>query len=246
MLAALSFLTIVGRGRMPGPGSLPYFPIVGLVVGALVGYTMVGALALWPPLVAAVLAVAVDALITGMLHLDGLTDSGDGLIAPMPRERRLEVMRDPRAGAFGVTTLVIVLLLRVAALTSSAPQTPGLFADWRGPAVVAAIWGLSRALMAATMTIAPYARTGGGLASVFRSDRARALGAAALAIGVACAVLLAELAAPQWVTPLVVTVVAFAAVQALAIVRLGGFTGDTLGAAGVVAETAGLLAVAAL
>jgi len=92
---AVGFLTIVGGAGTPTTGALVWFPVVGALVGAVVGTAWYAAASWFPALVAAALAVIVDLALTGMLHVDGLADSADGLIAPMPRERRLEVMSDP-------------------------------------------------------------------------------------------------------------------------------------------------------
>lgn len=242
MLQALSFLTIAGRatpGRMvrPTPGTLPWFPVVGALIGLAVGYAWWGAGRLWPPLVAGAVAVAVDAAVTGMLHLDGLSDSADGLIAPMARERRLDVMRDPSVGAFGAVALIVVLLLRLSVFASMAAA----------PLTVAALWCVSRAAMAAIAVTLPYARSSGGLASAFLGARRSAVAAATLTLALVVAVPLA-LAGSQWRG--LVTIAAGAAgagaVALFARARIGGFTGDVLGAAGVVGETAGLLVWAAL
>src|SRR5580704_4194860 len=112
MRRALSFLTVLGRADVPNARTLSWFPVVGAAVGALVGGAWWAAGRLWPPAVAALVAVAVDAGLTGCLHLDGLADSADGLIPPVTRERRFEIMADPRVGAFGAVALVVVLGLR--------------------------------------------------------------------------------------------------------------------------------------
>ncbi len=106
---------------------------------------MVGRRPGWTAAIAAVAAVIADLALTGFLHVDGLVDAGDGLLPPLPRERRLEVMSDPHAGAFGVVTVVVVLLLRVAAFASVAPA----------PVAVVSIWAASRTVMALTVCRAP-------------------------------------------------------------------------------------------
>jgi adenosylcobinamide-GDP ribazoletransferase len=93
-----------------------WYPLVGLVVGALTWLAWMGARLLLPALPAGVLALVVWVVLTGGLHLDGLADCCDGLFASMGRERRLEIMKDPHIGAFGVTGLILVLLLKAAAL----------------------------------------------------------------------------------------------------------------------------------
>lgn len=256
MLQALSFLTIIGRVGTPRPGSLPYFPVAGALIGLAVGYSWWGAQHLWPPLVAAGIALAVDAVLTGLLHLDGLSDSADGLIAPMEREQRLTVMRDPAVGAFGAVALIVVLLLRFSVF-ASVPATP---------LTVAALWCLARAAMALVALVVPYARTAGGLASAFlgavsdgpatapdgRAGNAAATPRRSTLIG-AAAVLAAGIAIPLaavelgwWSAAILGAGLLGAALMTVfARARIGGFTGDTLGATGVLAETFGLLALAA-
>jgi adenosylcobinamide-GDP ribazoletransferase len=229
---AAGFLTTIGGAAAPDRRAVPWFPVVGAAVGLVVGGVWWGADRLWAPLVAATLAVAADAAVTGMLHLDGLADSADGLLPPLDRERRLEVMADPHAGVFAVVVVVLVLALRVVALASLTPNV----------LVVAGIWAASRAAMAVVLTTVPYARPGGGLASAFAGASpwpAAVAGAVGLAVaGVA-------LGWPAGPAAGVALVIGSAAVAALARRRLGGFTGDVLGAVGVVGETCALLVAAA-
>jgi adenosylcobinamide-GDP ribazoletransferase len=228
----MAFLTVVGGAAAPGPAAVPWFPVVGATVGLAVGGAWWGAAQVWPRPVAAAIAVAVDLALTGLLHVDGLCDSADGLLPPMGRERRLDVMRSPGAGAFGVATVAAVLLLRWASLAAIAPA----------PLLVAGLWAGSRTCMAAAMAAVPYARTS-GLASSFSSTRAAGW---ALAVGAPLSVVLvmAWRAGPG-ATALGAAVAGAAAVVWLARRRIGGYTGDVLGAAGMVAETVGLLVAAA-
>ncbi len=241
MRSALSFLTAVGGARTPTPGALAWFGPVGAAMGLLLGGVWWGAGRLWPAAVAAAVVVAADLAATGLLHLDGLVDAADGLLPHLDRDRRLTVMQQPDAGAFGVGVAGGVLLLRWAALASVRPA----------PLLLAALWCLSRAAMAATAAVVPYARADGGLATAFGAGGARLPHArrGALARLVATVAAAAGLAAlwrvPAGPVAVAVSAGAFAAVVALARRRLGGFTGDILGAAGMVAESAGLLVAAA-
>jgi adenosylcobinamide-GDP ribazoletransferase len=244
MRRAVSFLTPFGGAADPAPSALPWFPVVGAIIGLGVGALWwVARRALAPPAAAAI-AVIADAALTGMLHLDGFADAADGLLPPLPRARRLEVMADPRLGAFGVTALVIVLLARFGAFASMMPS----------PLAVAALWSGSRTAMAVTARTVPYARPG-GLASAFLKPPAGAAGrsgAAGLAgpavLGLAGGLLTVGLAfagrGVHGVAAAGAETVAAAAVVYLAWRRLGGFTGDVLGAAAVAGETAGLLTLA--
>ncbi len=98
-----------------------WYPFVGFVIGALTWLAWKGAMFLFSPLVAGVIALIVWIALTGGLHLDGLADCCDGLLASTSVERRLEIMKDPHMGAFGVIGLILVLLLKAAALASLTP-----------------------------------------------------------------------------------------------------------------------------
>jgi len=95
-----------------------WYPFVGLVIGALAWLAWKGSMLIFPSWVAAVITLIVWVGLTGGLHLDGLADCCDGLLASTSVERRLEIMKDPRVGAFGVIGLILVLLLKAAALAS--------------------------------------------------------------------------------------------------------------------------------
>jgi adenosylcobinamide-GDP ribazoletransferase len=236
MRSALGFLTILG-GAAPLDRRAPaWFGLVGALVGLGVGAVWWAAAELWPAVLAALLAVGVDAVLTGMLHLDGLADSADGLLPPVERERRLAIMAGPDVGAFGMVVVVLVLAGRVAALASLPPD----------PLLVAGLWAAARAGMALTMAAVPYARVSGA-ASGFAGRRAAPavlslLAAGALVVG---AVVTSGLGGWAAVATTVASAAAFAGVIAVAVRRLGGYTGDVLGAAGVAAETVGLVVAAA-
>jgi adenosylcobinamide-GDP ribazoletransferase len=236
VLAALAFLTVLGRPRPPDPHAAPWFPVAGAFIGALVGLSWWGAGRIFPPLLAAAVAVTVDLAITGMLHLDGLADAADGLLPHLSRERRLLVMRQPDVGAFGVGVVGATLLLRVSAL-AGVPAERG----WRQVALLAGIWCASRTVMAVTMTLAPYARPT-GLPSAFGGSSALPVVLAGVLLAVAGTALARPIGGP---VALLFGVAAGAGVVLLARHRLGGFTGDVLGAAGMVTETVALVAVVA-
>ena len=173
---------------------------------------------------------------TGGLHLDGLADTADGLCAHVPAKSRLEIMAEPQVGTFAVVPLGAALISRTAALAALEPS----------PALLAALYCSSRSVMVVGSRGLPYAR-GEGLATAFLpapagSDSALVAGLA----GAGAALLLATLVAGQRGARAVVAGwVSGALVLVLARRRIGGFTGDVLGAAGVVCETAGLVMAAA-
>ena len=230
MRRAVAFLTAFGGAAAPSPSALAWFPLVGAGMGLALGGIWWVADGLWAAPVAAAVVVAADLALTGMLHFDGLVDSADGLLPPLEPGRRLDVMADPAAGAFGVGAAVVVLLLRWTSLATLAPS----------PVLLGALWCASRLAMAQFARTVPYARPS-GLASAFLQPGGRRLPVAGIVLG---AVLTAA-GGGDAVAGVVVLGLAAAAVMALAVRRLGGFTGDVLGAAGMVGETAGLLAAAA-
>src|SRR5687767_7053569 len=89
-----------------------WYPLVGVVIGAITWLIWKGAIIIFPPLAAGILTLVVWVVLTGGLHLDGLADCCDGLLASTTVERRLEIMKDPHMGAFGVTGLILVLMLK--------------------------------------------------------------------------------------------------------------------------------------
>ncbi len=233
MIRALAFLTVVGRSAPPNPSTLRWFPFAGALIGAIVGGLWWGAAQLWSPALAAALVVAADLAITGMLHLDGLTDTADGVLPHLDRSRRLAVMAEPTVGAFGVGAAVVVLLVRWAAFASLTPDV----------VLVGGLWCVARTVMAVTVRAVPYAREGGGLASAFvgtRSWMGLALVGATLGIGLG-----ALAAGAVGAAAVAIATTAGAGVVALGVSRLGGHTGDVLGAAGIMAETVGLVVAAA-
>jgi adenosylcobinamide-GDP ribazoletransferase len=246
MRKALAFLTPFGGASVPSPGTLDWLPVVGAAIGLAVGGVWWLAAQVWPPLAAAGVVLVADVALTGYLHFDGLADAADGLLPPMARERRLEVMADPAVGAFGAVTLFVVVVLRFAAFATTMATPLGVGALWCG----------SRTAMAVVARCLRYARPG-GLATAFVADgggrgasneRRRGV-AGALVPGVTGLALGSGLAVagpgPHGLAALGAEIVAVTLVIAFAQRRVGGFTGDVLGAAGVIGETIGLLVLAA-
>jgi adenosylcobinamide-GDP ribazoletransferase len=236
---AFSFLSLFGSARTPTSTTLAWFPLVGAVLGLAVGGAWWLAAKAWPPLLAAAIALSVDLVLTGLLHFDGLADAGDGLLAPLSRERRLQAMADPAIGAFGVLCVGAVLLLRFSAFAVVRPA----------PLVIAGLWCASRTSMVAITEILPYARPTGlvkdFLGANARTARERFAVRGALLAGLALAVVLVELGrGSRGLAALGSELVGAALVSVLSWRRIGGYTGDVLGAAGVVGETIGLLILA--
>lgn len=235
LLVAIGFLT-----RIPVPArvfddadaqrsSLVWYPAVGLLLGIIL-LVLAGVLHDAPPLLLAALLLAAWVLLTGGLHLDGLADTADAWIGGLGnRERTLEIMKDPRSGPAGVTAVVLVLLLKFAALASL--STEGWPLLWLAPL-------LARAGLTAAFLGLPYVRSG-GLGSAL-ADAPRG----------ACMVSLLATLALSLIAGLA-GILALLAASAIWLIwrracrqRLGGFTGDTAGALAEVIEMAALVALA--
>ncbi len=236
LLVALGFLT-----RLPVPAavftrdgaqarSLPWYPLVGLIIGALLA-----ALAWCLPSTASLLTAALLVLawtwLSGGLHLDGLADTADAWIGGMgDRERTLAIMKDPRSGPAGVTALVLVLLLKFAAIASL--PAPALW-----PALLVAPL-LGRAALTAAFLSTPYVRAGGLGAPLLGASRMAcvftllATGALVALAGRRALVALAVVAVVGWLW------------RRACLRRLGGMTGDTCGALCELVEVAVLVAMA--
>jgi adenosylcobinamide-GDP ribazoletransferase len=235
LLAAVAFLT-----RLPVPAravephelgrALGFFPLVGGLLGALLGAALFGLSRVLAPELCALLAVALWALLTGGLHLDGLADLFDALGGGRgDRERMLEIMRDSRIGAHGAVALVLVLCGKVLAVAELPGRT----------AVATLLVAPAVARFGAVLLLAlfPYAR-GEGLGRAFRDHgKARDLAAAALLMLGSAAILGRRALVPGLAALLVAL-----ALGGLMRRKLGGLTGDVYGAAIELSELAFLLA----
>lgn len=224
--------------------ALLWLPLVGGVLGAVAAVPLVLARLADPGvaggLLGAVLAIAVLAVLTSGLHLDGLADTIDGLGSRAPAERALEIMRQPDVGAFGVVALVLSQLLKVGALAAVGPTTAAVVA-----LVLAELTGRVGIVLAAGVGV-PSARPEGFGALVAGSVGVlpRVLLVAAVA---ALAVLVGLLGSSLWLLPAVGAGLAVAVWWRRRVVRrLGGVTGDVFGSVAEVGSTVVLLAVALL
>lgn len=234
LLMAIGFLTRIpvpvsvfddaqGKGR-----SLAWYPLVGLLIGLLL-YLLQWGMQSWSPLLVAALLLSAWVLITGALHLDGLADSADAWIGGMgDRECTLAIMKDPRCGPAGVVALVLVLLVKFAALAS----TPmGL---WLLLAPV-----LGRAVLTVAFLTTPYVRNG-GLGSGLMDAPAPACLSMLAMVGLFC---LSAGWRGVWV--LAAVVVLFLLWRRACMHRLSGMTGDTCGALAELTEAVVLVVLAA-
>lgn len=237
LAAAVSFLTRIPVRLREEPSmtaAVPWFPVVGAGVGMIVGAIAAGMAELVPMPVAAAVAVLVGVLVTGAFHEDGLADVADAFAGGWTVEQRLRILKDPLHGSYGVAALCGTIVLRIVALASLGPA-----AAFAG-AVAAHTLGRGAAVgLMGTVRVA----TADGLGA----DYARSLPRRSAVIGVAASVAITAVAAGWWVAVLVAVAAASAAVVGwLAIRKIGGVTGDVLGAAEQVAECAVLVAVTAL
>lgn len=247
-LVALQFLT-----RVPVPpwrdwddawlnDCVRHFPLVGLFVGACGAVVLWVASLLWPPALAAVLAVAATVWVTGAFHEDGLADTFDALGGHVPREKALAILKDPRIGSYGAAALVFVSLARVATLAAvAAADLPA--------AMIALVLGHAFGRVAPVLVMArlPYA---GDIEHARAKPLATAVRPVNLAIALAWALVFAASAASATDGGRPFVALAAALLVALAMARwlrrrLGGYTGDTLGASEQFAEVAVLLVWAA-
>lgn len=237
MITAIRTLTILplpGREAEKISGSLFFFPLVGAMIGAAVcGCAWaIGLKGGWNA-GAGVLCAAFSALLTGGLHLDGLADTFDAL-GGHTRERRLEIMKDSRVGSFGVIALVIVLLMKCAAIARLSET--GLFLWIVVPFVV------SRTVQVELAVILPYSRAEGGTAQSLVEGAGRIHFAAAV---VTAAILGAVVCGWKGCAVAAAGCAVFLLFAPWMKRMFGGVTGDLLGMASEIAET-GTLAVLAL
>jgi adenosylcobinamide-GDP ribazoletransferase len=237
LAASVAFLTRVPVGRwialdaadVARGGAL--FPVVGAGIGAAVGGIAQSLSGPLTPLLAALVGLAAGAVLTGVLHLDGLADTADAFGATT-RERALEIMRDHAVGAYGAVALVLDLGAKAAALAVLAQRHDALRF-----AVCAA--AAARAVPVVLSVLLPYARSDGGTGNALGGTGAVR---AAIAVGIAAALCIVLHA------PLLLAAAAVVALAAGLVARraLGGVTGDVLGAAAELAEVAALVVAVAV
>jgi adenosylcobinamide-GDP ribazoletransferase len=238
LLAAVQYFT---RLRVPArtvdspqtlAGAVRYLPLVGAIVGASGAAVYLAARVVLPGVVAVLLGTAATLVITGALHEDGLADAADGLGGGLNRERALEIMKDPHIGAFGATSLMLALLLKVNLLLALPTA--------RVPAALIAGHALSRLAAVCVLMALPYVRDE-------RDSRSKPLvtDVSRVSLGVAAVTGLAPLAlvGRSALIGLGCVVVAGFLWRTYLKHRLGGCTGDCLGAAQQLAEIAFYLGI---
>lgn len=233
LAVAFGFLTripvrVTAVDRQAQAASLKWYPLVGATIGLL----LTGAAILlhgMPALPAAALLLVAWVAITGALHLDGLADSADAWIGGMgDRERTLAIMKDPRSGPAGVVALVLVLLLKFAALATLANAWWLLLPPLLGRGAIVA-WFLST----------PYVRAAG------LGDPLRGAPTTGCHVALGCVVVVCVAAGGRGIVALLVAAATAWPWRRAVVHRLGGFTGDTAGALVELVEATTLIALIA-
>lgn len=239
-LAAVKFFTILplperwGGGEKELGRSVPFLPVIGLLIGILVAALDYGLTFLLPQLLASVFAVIALLAVSGGFHLDGLADTADGFLSSRSREGILEIMKDSRTGPMGVAAVVSVIGLKVAALASIPPPLR------LRSLLLMPLAG--RCALIIMMALLPYARPEGGLGSIFHRKPWPHFLWATAALGS----LGWWIAGWTGVTAAAVSLAAALLFSAYSFRKIGGMTGDTLGAVCEIAEAIPAVVAASL
>ncbi len=236
-LLALQFLTVIplklkdaGAQRMAG--SMVFFPLIGLLLGLfLAGVNVLLSFLNFPSLTLNVIIVVVLIVITGGMHLDGLSDTSDAFLSGKPKEQMLGIMRDSHTGVMGVLSLISVILLKVVLLFSISLSLK--------PIILMLMCSLSRFSAVATIFFFPYARQEGKAGVFIKGMNLRIFILSSIAAVVAAAVV--------WqikglVILLIITGLSYV-MGKFSTKKIGGITGDTLGAGIEITEIVTLLSV---
>ena len=225
---AVTFLTtlpapsfIVPAGGL-GPAGR-WFPFVGLVIGLLLWSVQSVAERFFAPSLAGALVVLAWVALTGGLHLDGLADCCDGLLATVSPERRVEIMRDPRVGSFGALGLILTLLIKVLAAGIASPEA----------LLIAPVWARWLLLWAARQ---PQARQG-GMGALFAAGVTQEV----IVMAAVVPLFLLLFGGGRGLMAVGLALLAMLALVRLARARLGGVTGDVFGLVVEVSEVVVLL-----
>lgn len=238
---AVGFLTRVPVGDVTGgdPSSVriadavPWFPLVGAAIGLAHGAAWLGLVELLAPLPAAAIASAAALLITGAFHHDGLADMADAFGGGWTVEQRFEILKDSRLGTYGTSALAMALIIEITA-TAELSGPDGLW-------TLVGAHAAGRAVAVLTMLMAPTAGDGLGASYMRDISTVRAI------VGIAGALAIVVFTSPVLVVwPLLGAAVAAAAVVGLAIRKIGGVTGDVLGAIAVAALVTYIVVTASL
>lgn len=225
MAAAMRFLTIIpvpGGGEKDGSffgGALFYFTITGIIIGAggaLFSYLLSMVL---PSLVTAVILTIFLSIVSGFLHLDGLADSFDGLLSARPAHQSLEIMRDSRIGVMGAAAITALFLLKTTTI-NSIDHHELIVAMLIVPAA-------GRTSIVIMMSILPYARKNKGLGELFYTGVNRWAAIVSVLVLGALTILFAP---SRFFLIFIILIVTVGMFSWICKTKIGGATGDTLGA----------------
>jgi adenosylcobinamide-GDP ribazoletransferase len=235
-LGAAQFLTRIPIRLRTAPdltASVPWFPVVGALIGAFVGLVAAGMMEWVPASVAAAVAVILGVLVTGAFHEDGLADTADAMGGWTPEQRR-EILKDSRHGSYGVAAMCATIVLRILCVATLAPA-----AAFAG---LVAAHTLGRGAAVGVMGTAPAVPQVG-----LGADYTRTLPRSSAIVGVIAALAITAVATGWWVLPLAAAAGVGAALVARTARRaFGGISGDILGAVEQVGECLVLIVVTGL
>lgn len=238
--AALSMLTSLPTGKnfVPTEDEIrrtPFcFPLIGMVIGLVLAWIAMGLQRIFPPLLCAALLTFLSELPTRAFHLDGLADTADGFLSSRPRERILEIMHDSRIGTMGVLAIAAWCLVKFCAFA--------VLPEWLIPAAVFFMSMNGRCVMVYHLMLCRYARTEGLGRLVFERNPV-----CGLILSLVCSFGLTYAVLPQVYLVIPASLVIFGVVWSLYTKhKIGGGTGDTLGAAEELAEVLTLLLLASV
>lgn len=239
--AALRFITVLPAGRADSyhpRGMIPFFPAVGLILGLILASADAAAARIFAQPVVGAIDVIVLAALTGALHLDGLADTADGLFAHKDKDAALSIMKDSRIGVMGATALVCLLLVKYGAFTALPQYGEAGLSRFL---ILLVIPAYARSAMLPAIRYLPYLRPEGGTGSDLFGEKLKPRDF----WGLYLCILLSLLSG--W-RSLLINAVFFITCAALILFyrkRMGGITGDMLGAMCEITEAMLLLAAAA-
>ncbi len=225
----------VGHGPAVLGTAVRYLPLIGIAVGAFAAGLYTAALHVLPGRLAILLSMAGTLWLTGAFHEDGLADTVDGLGGGYDREQVLAIMKDSRLGTFGALALIVAVLVKWEAL--------GALPVAALPAALVAAHAFSRALTVAVMASLPYVRPA---TADSRSRPLIAVGRASLGVALLTGALPLLLLGRAGLAAAAAAAAAAWIVRRRLAARLGGYTGDGLGATQQLAELAFYLSLAAV
>ena len=235
---SIRFLTIIPCGRIEPKetehfsGALFYFTLTGSLIGSLALILTTICMLLFSPTVTAAIVVIFLSSISGFIHMDGLADTSDGFLSNTPKEKCLEIMRDSRIGVMGAVAIISVFFLKFSAISSINPEEL--------PLAIFLVPIAGRTAIIMMMTVLPYAREGVGLGKLFYSTGSRK---AALfsCLFIAIVTLIVD---SSYLLPIFLSL--FFVIGVFSMIckkKIGGATGDTLGAVCELTESIVLLAL---